>query len=470
MAMLTMHVYEPPPQPRVLNPDLSPLLEAVLLRALEKDPNQRYQTATEMVSELTRVAARLDRTRPSSRITSLYQAGVEAFEQERWDDAVERFRRLIAIDPNYEDATILLRASQAAQARATQQGSAVAPISTPPPNDNQPILDAAAPTTIAGPPLKASPITGKQGDNASKARAEVTPAGSAPADREVRCPQCGQGVRAEWQACPFCRTPINQAIANEPQARADTAPPVANAQAATSKPGWQRWAIIAGVVLLIGGGAGGAWAWSRRTTNPAIVPPLVITTASASPTSISTPTVSPLSTTTPTPRPSATPQPTATPPQPTDTPQPTETPRLPDAVVTNTQQRLRSGPGQNYANLGTYTQGATLTITGKDATGAWIQVTAPDGKIGWMLASDMQINLAMSDIAVVAAPPSPTSAPTPKPKPKPTLTPEPPTLTPTLTPEPPTLTPEPPTLTPTPTRKPSHNDGGCTKNCNVPPP
>ena len=36
MAMLTKHVYEPPPPPRVLNPDLSPLLETVLLRALEK--------------------------------------------------------------------------------------------------------------------------------------------------------------------------------------------------------------------------------------------------------------------------------------------------------------------------------------------------------------------------------------------------------------------------------------------------
>ncbi|MDQ2996533.1 MAG: protein kinase, partial [Chloroflexota bacterium] len=119
MAMLTMHVYEPPPQPRVLNPDLSPLLEALLLRALEKDPNRRYQTAAEMMAELTRVAVHLDRTRPATRITNLYQAGVEAFEQERWDEATERFKRLVAIDPTYEDATILLRASQAAQARAT---------------------------------------------------------------------------------------------------------------------------------------------------------------------------------------------------------------------------------------------------------------------------------------------------------------------------------------------------------------
>jgi len=418
MAMLTKHVYETPPQPRLLNPDLSPLIEAVLLRALQKDPNQRYQTATEMATELTRVAAHLDRARPLSRISSLYQAGVEAFEQERWDDAAERFKRLVAIDPNYEDATILLRASQAAQARATRQGAAVAPISTPPPNDNQPILDASAPATIVGPTLKASPIPDKLGNSAGRASAEVIPAGSAPMDRKARCPQCGQDVRVEWQACPFCRAPLNQAIVSKSEIRPDIAQPVANAQAATSKPVWQRWAIIAGVVLLIGGGASGAWAWSRRTANSAIVPPLAVTTVSAAPTSTSTPAVSPTATSTPTPPSSATPQPTATPPQPTDTRQPTDTPRPPDALVTSTQQRLRGGPGQNYAILGAFTQGTTLTITGKDATGAWIQVAAPDGQTGWMLAANMQINLALSDIAVVAAPPSPTSAPTPKPKPK----------------------------------------------------
>src|SRR6476659_8135026 len=54
MALLTMHVYEPPPPPRVINPELSPLIEAVRLRALAKHPNLRSQSATEMVSELTR--------------------------------------------------------------------------------------------------------------------------------------------------------------------------------------------------------------------------------------------------------------------------------------------------------------------------------------------------------------------------------------------------------------------------------
>jgi uncharacterized protein YraI len=131
--------------------------------------------------------------------------------------------------------------------------------------------------------------------------------------------------------------------------------------------------------------------------------------------------------------------------------------------VKNAQQRLRSGPGQNYGNLHTYTQGAIFTITGKDATGQWIQVTAPDGQVGWMFAPDMKINLAIADIPVVAAPPSPTPPPTPKPtqKPalKPTVPPPPPTDTP-LPPPPPTDTPPPPPPPPpteTPTEKPKED-------------
>src|SRR4029078_5239066 len=77
MALLTKHVYEPTRSPRSLNPDLSPLIEAVLLRALAKDPNQRYQSAAEMAAELERVAAHIARPRPSSQVTSLYQSAVE---------------------------------------------------------------------------------------------------------------------------------------------------------------------------------------------------------------------------------------------------------------------------------------------------------------------------------------------------------------------------------------------------------
>jgi serine/threonine-protein kinase len=51
--VLRGHVYDPPPPPRGLNPALAPELEAVLLRALTKDPDRRYQTAAELAAALT---------------------------------------------------------------------------------------------------------------------------------------------------------------------------------------------------------------------------------------------------------------------------------------------------------------------------------------------------------------------------------------------------------------------------------
>lgn len=43
------HIYTPPPSPRQFNPDLSPAVEAVLLKALAKEPADRYQTACAMI-------------------------------------------------------------------------------------------------------------------------------------------------------------------------------------------------------------------------------------------------------------------------------------------------------------------------------------------------------------------------------------------------------------------------------------
>jgi Tol biopolymer transport system component len=50
----TLHavVYEPPPPPRQINPALPPAIEAVLLKALAKQPDQRFQRGAEMVAAL----------------------------------------------------------------------------------------------------------------------------------------------------------------------------------------------------------------------------------------------------------------------------------------------------------------------------------------------------------------------------------------------------------------------------------
>jgi hypothetical protein len=117
MTMLTKHAYEPPPSPRTINPDLPPVVEPVLLRALAKDPADRYQSATTMAAALDRVAVQIEQGRSHDQHAALYQAGLRAFEEGRWDLAVERLRELVGHAPGYEDAADLLVAAQEAQVR-----------------------------------------------------------------------------------------------------------------------------------------------------------------------------------------------------------------------------------------------------------------------------------------------------------------------------------------------------------------
>lgn len=42
MATVLMHIKEPPPRPRRFNPDLSPVVEAVILKSLAKKPSERF--------------------------------------------------------------------------------------------------------------------------------------------------------------------------------------------------------------------------------------------------------------------------------------------------------------------------------------------------------------------------------------------------------------------------------------------
>src|SRR4051812_40835026 len=52
ISIALKHVNELPVPPGQLQPGISPALEAVVLRALEKDPNRRYQTAEEFIAAL----------------------------------------------------------------------------------------------------------------------------------------------------------------------------------------------------------------------------------------------------------------------------------------------------------------------------------------------------------------------------------------------------------------------------------
>jgi predicted Ser/Thr protein kinase len=81
VAVLHQQVYEPPPPPRQLRPDIPRRLGKVILKALAKDPVRRYPTAGALAQALERAlpsATPLQRRRPTP-VTPLYGAEVEPF-------------------------------------------------------------------------------------------------------------------------------------------------------------------------------------------------------------------------------------------------------------------------------------------------------------------------------------------------------------------------------------------------------
>src|SRR5215212_6385664 len=75
MAMLAKHAYELPLPPRSIIPSLSPEVETLLLRALEKDPAARYQTAADMAADCAKAITRIKRA-GTLHISRLYQEGM----------------------------------------------------------------------------------------------------------------------------------------------------------------------------------------------------------------------------------------------------------------------------------------------------------------------------------------------------------------------------------------------------------
>ena len=74
---------------------------------------------------------------------------------------------------------------------------------------------------------------------------------------------------------------------------------------------------------------------------------------------------------------------------------------------------LRAGPGEAYAIVGRYPQNTSLRVVGKEPQSKWLQVRGPDGKTGWMSAALLRLNMDLTRVAVVEAPPTPTPPPAP---------------------------------------------------------
>ncbi len=60
MAVVVKHITEPLPLPRTLNPDVPESVERIIMKALAKNPDDRYETAGKMAAALRKVVAGLD--------------------------------------------------------------------------------------------------------------------------------------------------------------------------------------------------------------------------------------------------------------------------------------------------------------------------------------------------------------------------------------------------------------------------
>ena len=60
MAVVVAHIQQAPPRPRALNPKLPAELEAAILKGLQKDPSQRWQTTDEILEALSAISTKAE--------------------------------------------------------------------------------------------------------------------------------------------------------------------------------------------------------------------------------------------------------------------------------------------------------------------------------------------------------------------------------------------------------------------------
>jgi serine/threonine-protein kinase len=71
--VLRKHIHEPLPRPRTINPQLPPVVEPVLQRALAKKPADRYQSADEMARDVQRLIGQIERLAAERRLREMLQ-------------------------------------------------------------------------------------------------------------------------------------------------------------------------------------------------------------------------------------------------------------------------------------------------------------------------------------------------------------------------------------------------------------
>lgn len=151
LAIIHKHSHEPPPKPRTLRSDLPEAAEQVLLKALAKDPKERYLSAKEMVQAL-------EKALPPERITELDSPQAQA------STPVSALPTMLVEEQPAEDWARLPTVAMSEETRLEMLGTALAA--------GEPIPEPAAPELVVN---KETPVRALK---IPKPKAEKIPANS----------------------------------------------------------------------------------------------------------------------------------------------------------------------------------------------------------------------------------------------------------------------------------------------------
>ena len=122
VVVLRLHADKAPPPPHELNPDLPAPVEQVLLRALAKRPDQRYQSAGAFARALREALAAAEQARRrEAQLAETYTRLQAAVASEDWAAAETHCHEILALAPDYRDVPGLLDQAREAQAEREEQ-------------------------------------------------------------------------------------------------------------------------------------------------------------------------------------------------------------------------------------------------------------------------------------------------------------------------------------------------------------
>jgi serine/threonine protein kinase len=108
LSLLYAIVNEEPAPPSKINPAISPALESIIRQALQKAPENRFAAMQEMYEALRKARQQTSRekglTETKSEVSGLTAKGKMFFERREYSDALSRFKAVLEIDPDNEQA------------------------------------------------------------------------------------------------------------------------------------------------------------------------------------------------------------------------------------------------------------------------------------------------------------------------------------------------------------------------------